>query len=164
MEYSPAPTSNPQQTFSFGASTANVPFLFNIPEIPASPQSEIVDIHMADPSPVRTEEAAQQRPIALGGVRRVRRQREKAMAKVSRANPEEDSDESSSEDDPSSPIRKKRSKPWTTSNHYTLNMPSPAPPPTNLPFLLVGYVTLSNVMVVSNFPADLRSSHSMHRL
>ncbi len=144
MEYEPAPSSDPQHFMSFGASTANVPFLFNMPLIPESPKADINDVHMNDPSPHKGEDSELQRPLALGAVRRVHRRREKALAKPYRpfqgANDHENDGSSSDEDAHASPVRK-ISQPWTTSNHYTLNMQSPTPPPTNLPFLLLGFVS-----------------------
>lgn len=82
------------------------------------------------------------RTVALGAMRRVFRSRQKARDRSrlrrgrSRSGEVDDSDEDEDSDDEG------RVTPLTqnTSNHYTLNMPGPAPPQSDLPYVLLGYL------------------------
>ncbi|KAH9836764.1 Di-sulfide bridge nucleocytoplasmic transport domain-containing protein [Rhodofomes roseus] len=152
---------------SFGHNT-NVPFLFNepIPQTPhtpawtpppnfsptkAFPQPEIKDVDMADSSPIRLgeqllqkgdeKEGEGERAVALGAVRRVYRSRQRARERSrarrgkSRGLDQEGSDVTDESDDDERGVVTQ-----STSNHYTLNMPGPAPPQSDLPYVLLGYL------------------------
>jgi hypothetical protein len=130
----------PMNAYTFGK-PSDAPFLFSLPP-PATPKPnwavpEIQDIQMNDPSPVRPGEGTDEylRPIKLGAVKRVRKQREKRLfsrrAKY-RNDTEDESDVTLSED--SSPQRASHS------THYTLNMATPGPDPPHLPYTLLGLV------------------------
>lgn len=103
-------------------------------------QEEIKDVDMTDASPHRPEEQSTGggRAVAAGGMRRVFRSRQQARARYSsRSRQIEDENGSGSEnDEEESGQMTPRSQ--TTSNHYTLNMPSPAPPQSDLPYILLG--------------------------
>ncbi|KAF7319824.1 Nuclear membrane protein [Mycena kentingensis (nom. inval.)] len=87
------------------------------------------------------------RKVATGGLRRVFRSRMKAQAKASKAlvpvaegvdsESEEEEAESADETGPNRGLRRMGS---STSNHYTLNMAAPAPPPSDTPYILLGYL------------------------
>ena len=116
---------------------------------------EIKDVDMTETSPFRNgEESAglltdnikdkdSIRPVATGGLRRVFKQRNKrhdSSLTVQRHRLPEESDafsasESDSDDEkPVGPVNQR------TSHHYTLNMPAPAPAPSELPYILLGQV------------------------
>jgi hypothetical protein len=145
------------EPFSFGSKPSNVPFLFNIPPPPTPAphwtSPEMVDIQMQDASPVRmAEEGNDQpsRPINLGAVKRVRKQRQKQLVNRHRnTGSEDDTDEDSSEDEPH------RHKQLTSnSTHYTLNMAGSSPHPSHLPYTILGSVNRS-LFIISN-PGHLR--------
>jgi hypothetical protein len=78
------------------------------------------------------------RAVATGGLRRVYKLRQKARVQsCSRRNDEdlEHTSEDDSEDD-----RITRPLTQNTSNHYTLNMPSAPAPPSDAPYVLLGYL------------------------
>jgi len=97
---------------------------------------------MQDASPLRSAEDEHNqpsRPINLGAVKRVRKQRQKQLEKRLRnkRDSDGDSDESSGEYDSRHP------KPLAShSTHYTLNMPGPAIGPSHLPYTILGYTQL----------------------
>ena len=107
---------------------------------------------MADLSPFRNGESTLEqsknendadngRPVATGGLRRVYHQRRKRQenrllgARNRRAGDEDEvaSDSESEEEGTVTPLTQ------NTSNHYTLNMPAPAPAQSDLPYILLGY-------------------------
>ena len=115
-------------------------------------QADVKDIDMADLSPFRNGESTLEqskhekdvdngRPVATGGLRRVYNQRRKrqenrlVVARNRRAGDEDEvaSDSESEEEGTVTPLTQ------NTSNHYTLNMPAPAPPQSDLPYILLGY-------------------------
>ncbi|KAK7688147.1 hypothetical protein QCA50_008517 [Cerrena zonata] len=146
----------------------DVPFIFNTPppqeprEYPwqppagfsptkAFPQTELRDVDMPDASPPRPpspekegeEDGHSDRAIALGGLRRVFKSRQKARSKSKLAiittrkgeDRNDDSDESDEEGERGvTPITQ------NTSNHYTLNLPGPAPVQSDMPYVLLGYL------------------------
>lgn len=142
---------------TFGSMPTNIPFMLSVPA-PATPHrdawvppsgayAEIRDVDMADASPPTKpaepgahddEERSRDRRIALGGLKRVyrsrRRQRERSAQARARAGDAEDSAAESEDDDAAQPVTQK------TSNHYTLNMPAPAPPKSDTPYVLLGYL------------------------
>ncbi|PPQ62775.1 hypothetical protein CVT24_000469 [Panaeolus cyanescens] len=160
---SPTPTlGTPQPTFG---TNQNVPFLFQpapAPPPPAHPWMpppqftpskafpDIKDVDMSEASPLRAEDAphdqskspekesesTNNRPLAIGGLRRVYNKRTKPKkSKVQRGHEEdEDAASESGEEGAITPVSR------TTSNHYTLNMPAPAAPPSDLPYVLLGYL------------------------
>lgn len=105
-------------------------------------QAELKDVDMSEVSPTKLDtdqnEKENGRPIATGGLRRVFNQRQKSRVnKPSRlrhksGNDDEESDLSTEENDEVAPMTR------NTSNHYTLNMPAPAPPPSETPYVLLG--------------------------
>ncbi|KAI0791785.1 Di-sulfide bridge nucleocytoplasmic transport domain-containing protein [Abortiporus biennis] len=146
----------------------NVPFIFNspVPQTPhtpawqppphfspqkAFPQPEVHDVDMSEPSPgkpaspekeVEAEKngANGERAVALGGMRRVYRSRQIARERSrlgrarSRVDDEDATDIDSEEEDQYGPVTQ------NTSNHYTLNLPGPAPQQSDLPYILLGYL------------------------
>ena len=164
MNPPPSLLSTPQP-FTFG-SNHNVPFLLPPTPVPhtqppswvpppsfspekAFPlQPDVKDIDMADLSPLRNGECTSEqskdanngRRVATGGLRRVYNQRRKrqenrlAVASNRRAGDEDDvaSGSESEGEGTVTPLTQ------NTSNHYTLNMPAPAPQ-SDLPYVLLGY-------------------------
>ncbi|KAI0310998.1 Di-sulfide bridge nucleocytoplasmic transport domain-containing protein [Amylostereum chailletii] len=128
------------------------------------PQPDVADVDMAEPSPPRAAEGDRARPVALGGMRRVFKARQASPRKGTtmqvavarrRARVEEETDEEhgdggdtevddASEDEGKGSPRKARALARalarTTSHHYTLNMPSPAVPSLDTPYVLLGYL------------------------
>lgn len=150
---------------TFG-SNPTVPFIFQSPApqtpytpawapppqfspIKAFPQEEIRDVDMAEASPPNLEEASDGlRAVALGGMKRVFKSRQKAreralqlVKKRSDDDGDESDDDGESESDrdavQSSP---RKSRVQKTSHHYTLNMPSPSAPHADTPYILLGYL------------------------
>lgn len=99
---------------------------------------------MSESSPTKPDsdpdEKESGRPMALGALRRVYHRRHGShMSKSSRvrqrlAGDDEGFDSGSDVDDQVVPITQ------NTSNHYTVNMPSPAPAPSETPYVLLGYL------------------------
>ena len=165
----PPPSSlSTSQPFTFGSNN-NVPFLLPPMPVPhtqppswvppplfspekAFPsQPDVKDIDMADLSPLKNGDYGSEqikhgkdgdeRPVATGGMRRVYNQRKKRQEHrlvVARSRRGGDEDEVAS---PSESEEEGTVTPLTqnTSNHYTLNMPAPAPIPSDLPYVLLGY-------------------------
>ncbi|KAI0935666.1 hypothetical protein AcV5_004021 [Taiwanofungus camphoratus] len=153
-------------TYPTFAPNTNVPFLFQepLPQSPHSPawrpppnfspakafpQPEIQDVDMSELSPPKApqesldvpKDGKGERTLALGAMRRVFKSREKARQRSQlrkargRENGEEGSEEEDSEEeDRDAPVSQ------NMSNHYTLNMPGPAPPQSDLPYILLGYL------------------------
>ena len=115
-------------------------------------QTDVKDIDMADLSPFRNGESTLEqskpekdadngRPMATGGMRRIYNQRRKrqenrpVVLRNRRAEGEDyiTSDNESEEEGTVTPLTQ------NTSNHYTLNMPAPALPQSDLPYILIGY-------------------------
>ncbi|KAF6765928.1 nuclear membrane protein [Ephemerocybe angulata] len=139
----------------------NVPFLFNTAPVPSTPQRpdwsvpsrtdpqpEIHDIDMNEVTPSKPEtkeeekeeeeeEAEPARPIALGGLRRVFKQRKTRRGRSRRLEDREESSPASSEGEDEDQVAL---RPRKTSNHFTLNMPAPARTPSETPYLLLGYL------------------------
>ncbi|CCM01438.1 uncharacterized protein FIBRA_03490 [Fibroporia radiculosa] len=132
------------------------------------PQPELRDIDMVESSPprpgreidgaegrdeARSKEAERaegeekgERMLALGGMRRVfrSRQQKRTRSRLGRGRRRGDgiehSDEESDSDSDGENEGERGLMPQTTSNHYTLNMAGPAPPPSDLPYVLLGYL------------------------
>lgn len=157
------PSFTTPMTPTFGRNQ-NVPFLFNTAPIPSTPhtpawtppvrapQPELPDIDMNEVTPSKpetteNEEAMDQavehteesnRPVALGALRRVYKQRRRTRGRSRRPDDHDDSGlGSTSEEDEDDRVAL---RPTKTSNHYTLNMPGPAPAPSETPYLLLGYL------------------------
>ncbi|OCH88338.1 hypothetical protein OBBRIDRAFT_758305 [Obba rivulosa] len=152
------------QTPTFG-SGARAPFLFHQqpPQTPhpppwsppsnfspqkAFPQPEIPEIDMSELSPPKSshssperdaKEASLGRALALGGLRRVFRSRQKSRVR-SHARSVRDGESDSGEEGDSDDEETHLPVTQNMSNHYTLNMPSPAPPQSDLPYILLGYL------------------------
>jgi hypothetical protein len=158
-------TSVPDDPFAprtprFGAAQ-NVPFIFQQPPPPregtpawapppnfspvkAFPAPEIQDVDMPDATPPKPpsaadppEDAGETRAVALGGMRRIFRTRNRGRRDVVRWKRDEGGDENDSEDDEGEETRLRPIK-QTTSHHYTLNIPSASPPQSETPALLLG--------------------------
>ncbi|KAJ7239002.1 Di-sulfide bridge nucleocytoplasmic transport domain-containing protein [Mycena haematopus] len=160
----PTPLHNP----IFGQNQ-NIPFIFQTPprqvESPypwappanfsptkafpqPTPTPELRDIDMREASPPKPEAGAASpegnggaaRKVSTGGMRRVLKSRMKSALSMSTV-PESRGDErdpySDSEDDGDGRLTRTNS---TTSNHYTLNMPSPPAPQSDVPYILLGYL------------------------
>ncbi|KAL1658870.1 Di-sulfide bridge nucleocytoplasmic transport domain-containing protein [Schizophyllum commune] len=142
---------------NFG-SNQNIPFIFPTPRhepppmqswVPptgfsagqAFPQPEVHDVDMAEASPSRPEDT---RPVAAGALRRVYKARQKSRdTRITRVkdNDDEDESEDSDEEEKGGRLRTRRAKgTLQTSNHYTLNMPSPEAPKSETPYILLGYL------------------------
>lgn len=125
------------------------------------PQPDIRDVDMAEPSPPRPppveqssrrsedgpSEENKERAIAVGGLKRVFRSRQRAKGKSKQAagrtrvetEDEEDSEAESEGESRAALVHRKQ-----TSNHYTLNLPPPTAPRSDAPYVLLGYVFLHN--------------------
>ncbi|KAL0065669.1 hypothetical protein AAF712_007310 [Marasmius tenuissimus] len=138
----------------------NIPFIFQTPArqpenspYPWSPPSrafptpvanDIRDVDMSEASPPKPEEASPDkvegnlRAVATGALRRVYKARQSAKrgGKALMRNRGSGSDIEDDESEDESGERAIHS----TSNHYTLNMPSPAPPQSDTPYVLLGYL------------------------
>jgi hypothetical protein len=159
----PAFPPNAPLTPSFGTNT-NVPFIFQspVPQTPhppawvpppfqASPTksyqplAEVDDVDMSELSPPKPETSEEDlsRAVSLGGMRRVFRSRHERAKSKSRARVEDDySDEGETESDTDHRVTRSKSVgPQTMSNHYTLNLPSPPAPKSELPYILSGSVS-----------------------
>ncbi|KAI0668678.1 Di-sulfide bridge nucleocytoplasmic transport domain-containing protein [Trametes maxima] len=138
----------------------NVPFLFQqpppqTPHTPAwapppsfspekaFPQPEFKDVDMSEatsPEKEKEGEGEGERSLAVGALRRVfnkRHGRERSRLGRRRARVDDgisSAEESGDEDDHRAAVTRK------TTNHYTLNLPGPAPPQSDLPYRLLGYV------------------------
>lgn len=94
---------------------------------------------MTEVSPPKSEEKGQ-RLVALGAMRRVFKSRQQArnnrISVLQSREGEHDGGSGSESEDESG----ERIAPVTqnTSNHYTLNLPSPPPPQSDLPYILLG--------------------------
>ncbi|TFY53504.1 hypothetical protein EVG20_g10082 [Dentipellis fragilis] len=160
----------PSQSFPTFGTNSNVPFLFNTPpphtphapawappaqHSPTKPYAELADIDMAELSPPKPEEKEKEkekeseggRSVAVGAMRRVFKSRQGARERLAlkstrrRADGEDEDASSGSEnesDDGRSSPRKSRVQ--NLSHHYTLNVPSPAAPHTDTPYVLLGYL------------------------
>ncbi|TFK47950.1 hypothetical protein OE88DRAFT_1738079 [Heliocybe sulcata] len=161
---SPLFPSAPRQTFG---PNNNVPFIFQTPPphsepshpwapppnfspskaFPSVEQPDVKDVDMAELTPPRAEEqksgGSGARAIATGAMRRVfkarQKTRERSRLAMSRkpAQSEDEASGSGSEDE--SAVRARSPFPQNLSNHYTLNMPAPAPPKSDTPYVLIGY-------------------------
>ncbi|PCH33102.1 hypothetical protein WOLCODRAFT_134900 [Wolfiporia cocos MD-104 SS10] len=151
-------------------SCSNTPFLFQqpAPQSPhtpawappphfsaakAFPQPEPKDVDMLESSPPKPAQAPQakedqgeaggERAVATGAMRRVfnARQRAKERGRVARGRSRA-ADQEESDDDDGGREDRGRISPVTqnTSNHYTLNMPGPAAPQSDIPYVLLGYL------------------------
>jgi hypothetical protein len=152
----------------FGAGN-NVPFIFEAPPpqphtptgwapppdfSPSKAFPELQDVDMADASPPKPHlnmegDTDGGRTVSLGALKRVFRRREARRKATERVQDQDATDSESGSDDEEqsdqqllSP-RPRRAIRKTTSNHWTLNMPSAAAPQSELPALLLGYVTFS---------------------
>jgi hypothetical protein len=109
-------------------------------------QPEVRDVDMNEASPAKDLAPAQEepetssdssRPVAAGALRRVynRRKRGDTRSRSRRAGQDEDTSNSESDGEEDDRIAR---RPKSTSNHYTLNMPAPAPPTSETPYVLLG--------------------------
>lgn len=145
-------------------SNLNVPFIFNQSATPSTPhqhpwapppsfspekafpkttiQEEPNDVDMSDISPLKAEDRKVDsgRTMASGALRRVFKSRQKSrddrVARGQRQGENDDPDYSDSEDEADGSMAMTQN----TSNHYTLNMPAPPPPQSDLPYVLLGLV------------------------
>ncbi|KAJ7226104.1 Di-sulfide bridge nucleocytoplasmic transport domain-containing protein [Mycena pura] len=159
------PQSHPP-AFGFGQNQ-NIPFLFQRPPPPSpasasahawappplfSPEKAFpseadrdVDMHEASP-PAHDAAGAGLRKVATGGMRRVWKSRkaeaERALVPVAEGADGAVSDEDESGDEADAGwLQRTPSRPRSANhNHYTLNMAAPAPPPSHVPYVLLGYL------------------------
>ncbi|KAJ6497996.1 Di-sulfide bridge nucleocytoplasmic transport domain-containing protein [Mycena vitilis] len=108
-----------------------------------SPAAELRDVDMREASPPKPEASPEGgRKVATGGMRRILKSRMKSALSMSTVPEARGGDErdpySDSEDEDEG--RGRLSRTSSTSNHYTLNMPSPAAPQSDLPYILLGYL------------------------
>ncbi len=100
------------------------------------------------------------RPVSTGGLRRIFKQRNKRQdlrltTRQQRSREDGYSEEESEDDKVDLPVTQ------TTSHHYTLNMPSPTPPTSDLPYVLLGQVLpLRQCRTSRDFALDISSSFS----
>lgn len=82
------------------------------------------------------KEAESERTYAVGAMRRVfkARQKQSGSRRAKSRGLGESSGDESGDDGTITPMTQ------TTSNHYTLNMPGPAAPQSDLPYVLLGYL------------------------
>ncbi|KAF8213761.1 Di-sulfide bridge nucleocytoplasmic transport domain-containing protein [Mycena galopus ATCC 62051] len=119
-----------------------------------SPAPELRDVDMREASPPKPEAGAlspegngnNARPVSTGGMRRVFKSRMKSALSMStmpesRGDDQRDpySDTDDEGDDSAAGGRLTRTG-SATSNHYTLNLPSPPAPQSDLPYILLGYL------------------------
>ncbi|KAI0706195.1 Di-sulfide bridge nucleocytoplasmic transport domain-containing protein [Cytidiella melzeri] len=141
----------PPHTPTFGR-IHDVPFMLNIPppQTPQNPNTWVPpdttkDVDMAEASPPQpSSKERDENDTAAGGLIRVfksrQRQRERSrLAAAAKKVQVEDDDESGGESDEEedgivTPITQ------NTSNHYTLNLPSPTAPQSDTPYVLLGYL------------------------
>ncbi|ESK98126.1 nuclear membrane protein [Moniliophthora roreri MCA 2997] len=160
--------SPPSDAPTFGGNQ-NIPFIFHTPsrQIQSSPYPwtpppnfssskafptpapasapELRDVDMSEVSPPKPAEDMNASPekadngvraVATGALRRVYRARQKVKgSRLAIVRSREDGSEGENDSDDDGAII-----PHNTSNHYTLNMPSPAPPPSDIPYVLLGYL------------------------
>ncbi|KAJ7139497.1 Di-sulfide bridge nucleocytoplasmic transport domain-containing protein [Mycena epipterygia] len=155
----PTPLHNP----TFGQNQ-NIPFIFQTPTRQTSPAPypwappanfspakafpqpipapELRDVDMREASPPKPEtEAAAVSPeggrrVATGGMRRILKSRMKSALSMSTVPESRGSDTR----DPYSDSEDESGHLTPTTNHYTLNMPSPPAPQSDLPYILLGYL------------------------
>ncbi|KAJ6569548.1 Di-sulfide bridge nucleocytoplasmic transport domain-containing protein [Mycena capillaripes] len=108
-----------------------------------SPAPELWDVDMREASPPKPDanvSPESSRKVATGGMRRILKSRMKTALSMSTVpeSPGDGKDDpySDSEEETESAGRLTR----TMSNHYTLNMPSPPAPQSDLPYVLLGYL------------------------
>jgi hypothetical protein len=102
---------------------------------------------MREASPPKPEGAASPeanggRKVSTGGMRRVLKSRMKSALSMSTV-PESRGDERdpySDTDDETDSAGQQLTRTSSTSNHYTLNMPSPPAPQSDVPYILLGCV------------------------
>lgn len=107
-------------------------------------QDELNDVDMSEVSPDKVDDKKPDngRVVALGGMRRIYNMRQKSRdGRMGRRQIEEgehdDVDDSDSDDETD---RAMSALTQNTSNHYTLNIPAPPPPQSDLPYILLGLV------------------------
>lgn len=125
-----------------------------------APPEDIRDVDMSEVSPQRPDESPTRkksdtgRPIATGALRRVYRARQRTgRSQLSRTSSRDDSDDHDDDnvfDD--SDAEEDRAVTQTTSNHYTLNMPSAPAPQSDTPYILLGYILLGRSFYRANIP------------
>jgi len=166
----PAPAFPAPPSPIFGLNQNNTPFLFHTPPpkthhvpdwvpppnfspskaFPILPEPN--DVHMADvspPKPSETKSGEGQRLVALGAMRRVFKSRQRARGSKLVQNhdaPPSASESGEDDDDEVAPMT------HSMSNHYTLNMPAPAIPQSETPYVLLGYLQFFfNLCLISVF-------------
>jgi hypothetical protein len=89
---------------------------------------------MTEVSPLKSEgEGDSGRVVALGGMRRVFKSRERSRLKANRKRDEDGNNADAEDENDGCSTRK-------TSNHYTLNLPSVPAPQSDTPYILLGYI------------------------
>lgn len=139
----------------------NIPFIFNTPPrqvsqpypwapppnfsptkaFPAAVQEEPVDVDMAEVSPPKPEErenVPESRMVATGGMRRILQSRLRNGTTRARSRGRENWDDDGSDSDEDN--EGQMASVTQNTNHYTLNLPSPSPPQSDMPYILLGSV------------------------
>ncbi|KAK7064768.1 nuclear membrane protein [Favolaschia claudopus] len=157
----PTPLHNPV----FGQNQ-NIPFIFQTPPrqvgtapypwappanfspTKAFPQPpELSDVDMREASPPKPEpgavavspEGSGGRKMSANGMRRVLKSRMKSALSMSTV-PESRGDSYSDSEDETTEPTSRLTRTGSTSNHYTLNLPSPPAPKSDVPYVLLGYL------------------------
>ncbi|KAH8101450.1 Di-sulfide bridge nucleocytoplasmic transport domain-containing protein [Cristinia sonorae] len=127
------------------------------------PEPELKDVDMSEASPEHPQrttdgarEVKEERAIATGGMKRVFRTRQGGQVKRERSrlavvvrrgksrgrvsDDEYTGDEGSEGDEDDDEEEEYGAVVRNTSNHYTLNVPAPAPPKSDTPYILLGYL------------------------
>ncbi|TCD63094.1 hypothetical protein EIP91_005998 [Steccherinum ochraceum] len=137
---------------------------------PRFPEPELHDVDMSEPSPPPPRAAVAEKPngkakahaqdeededregraIATGGLRRVFKSRQKARERSrlavvvrrgkSRGRFSDDEESGGEDEDGEDEDEEYEAVVRNTSNHYTLNVPAPAPPKSDTPYVLLGYL------------------------
>ncbi|KZT24672.1 hypothetical protein NEOLEDRAFT_1163117 [Neolentinus lepideus HHB14362 ss-1] len=117
---------------------------------PSMDLPDVKDVDMAELTPPRSDEQKAHgtgaRAIATGAMRRVFKARQKtrersrlAATRKPTESGDDASDTDSGEEGGERAVRARSPFPQNLSNHYTLNMSAPAPPKSELPYILIGY-------------------------
>lgn len=80
------------------------------------------------------------RKVATGGMRRIHKSRMQSALSMSTLPERRDESDPYSDSEDETESARQLARTTSTSNHYTLNMPSPAAPQSDLPYILLGYV------------------------
>lgn len=103
-----------------------------------------MDMVEVSPPKAEVKEIEGGRAVALGGMRRVFKSRQKARGSRGLGMRRKDDVESGSENEDEDSVSAPPAQ--NTSNHYTLNMSAAPTIPSNMPYILLGCVTSTKIM------------------